>query len=227
MKLTIEQIISASSAIGVSTIISIIFTFFQTNKKNNLDFITKERAEWRNDMKSIIVDLLDGGNRRHVISRLKTQINPYGYNRNLKYGNDYYMNDGHIWDLLKNFTHKDEECEQLSRYLELLLKYDWERSKNEVRINNTHMWNILRWGLIVLNTIMFFWAGKVDNKVNIYLALVSVIFLLLQKTVISWLSTLNFDFLDSKKIFFYNFLIHIFISICIFSVSSNSCIKFL
>ena len=130
--LTTNQIISIFSAVGVSTIIGTIFTFVQFNKKNNLEYITKERSEWRKDIKSIIVDLSNREKREAAISRLKAQINPYGYDRNFKYSNDYYMNDGHIWDLLKNFTHKDEEREQLSRYLELLLKYDWERSKSEV-----------------------------------------------------------------------------------------------
>lgn len=194
------------SAFGIGTIVSAIFVFIQSSKRNQLDYITKERSEWRKDIKSIIVDLLNGRNRKSAISRLKTQINPYGYDRNFKYSKDYYMNDGHIWDLLNNFTYKNKECEKLSRYLELLLKYDWERSKNEVRINNIYLWNILRWGLIILNTVMLLWAGQVDNRVNLYFALASVICLLLQKVVISWLSKLNFDLWKSKAVFFISFI---------------------
>lgn len=89
---------------------------------------------------------------------------------NVKYINDYYMKDGHIWDLLSNFDYSEEKSQKLSQYLELLLKYDWERSKNEVGIGRAALWNLLRWGLIFLNTIMFFWANNVNNILNIYLS---------------------------------------------------------
>lgn len=43
--MNVEQVISIVSAVGVGTIISTILTFVQANKRNNLDFVTKERSE--------------------------------------------------------------------------------------------------------------------------------------------------------------------------------------
>lgn len=121
-------------ASSLAAFISIIVTVTQFNKKNNLEYITKERSEWRKGIRLIIADLLADRNRRLAISRLKAQINPYGINLTDESTGDYYMKDGHIWKLLNSFTYNEEDCEKLSRYLELLLKYDWERSKNEIKI---------------------------------------------------------------------------------------------
>ena len=130
-----EEIIKLISAFGIGSILSAIFAFIQSNKRNQLDYITKERSEWRREMKSIIADLLDGRNRRNAISRLKAQLNPYGRTLQLDKNNyyDYYMKDGHLWDLLERFDYSRNHVNKLIQYLELLLKYDWERSKGETK----------------------------------------------------------------------------------------------
>ena len=170
MKLSIEQLISIISAVGISAIIGTIFTFIQFNKKNSLDFVTTERAEWRRQLKQILIDLTDDEKRTVAITKLKSQINPYGKNMDIKCSKPYYMKDGHIWDILDKH---EIDYDRLSLYIELLLKYDWERSKNVVGIGRAALWNLLRWGLIFLNTIMFFWANNVNNVLNIYLSFFS------------------------------------------------------
>ncbi len=196
----ISQIITLISGAGLGAILSAILVFANNSKRNQLDYITKERSEWRKSIKLIIVDLLNGENRESAVNSLRTQINPYGYCRNIKYTNEYYMKDGHIWDLLNDFDYSEEKSQKLIQYLRLLLKYDWERSKNEVRINNNFLWNFLRWGLIILNLIMLFWAGNVNNEVNMYLSLFSVILLFLQPSLIKLLSKLNSDSPKEKTI---------------------------
>jgi hypothetical protein len=199
-RLEISQIITLISGAGLGAILSAILVFANNSKRNQLDYITKERSEWRKSIKLIIVDLLNGENRESAVNSLRTQINPYGYCRNIKYTNEYYMKDGHIWDLLNDFDYSEEKSQKLIQYLRLLLKYDWERSKNEVRINNNFLWNFLRWGLIILNLIMLFWAGNVNNEVNMYLSLFSVILLFLQPSLIKLLSKLNSDSPKEKTI---------------------------
>lgn len=165
-KLETSQIITLISGAGIGAILSAILVFVNNSKRNQLDYITKERSEWRKSIKLIIVDLLDGKNRKSAVSRLKSQINPYGFDMNVKYNNEYYMKDGHIWDLLSDFDYSEEKSQKLSQYLELLLKYDWERSKNEVGFSQTFLWNLLRWGLIFLNTIMLFWTNTGNSLLN-------------------------------------------------------------
>ena len=202
-----SQIITLISGAGIGAVLSAILVFLNNSKRNQLDYITKERSEWRKSIKLIIVDLLNGENRESAVNSLRTQINPYGYCRNIKYTNEYYMKDGHIWDLLNDFDYSEEKSQKLIQYLRLLLKYDWERSKNEVRINNNFLWNFLRWGLIILNLIMLFWAGNVNNEVNMYLSLFSVILLFLQPHLIEFLSKLNFDSPKEKTILMLTFLV--------------------
>ena len=121
-KLETSQIITLISGAGIGAILSAILVFVNNSKRNQLDYITKERSEWRKSIKLIIVDLLDGKNRKSAVSRLKSQINPYGFDMNVKYINEYYMKDGHIWDLLSDFDYSEEKSQKLSKYLELLLK---------------------------------------------------------------------------------------------------------
>lgn len=202
-----SQIITLISGAGIGAVLSAILVFLNNSKRNQLDYITKERSEWRKSIKLIIVDLLNGENRESAVNSLRTQINPYGYCRNIKYTNEYYMKDGHIWDLLNDFDYSEEKSQKLIQYLRLLLKYDWERSKNEVRINNNFLWNFLRWGLIILNLIMLFWAGNVNNELNMYLSLFSVILLFLQPSLIKLLSKLNSDSPKEKTILMLTFLV--------------------
>lgn len=127
----VGQIITLLSGAGIGAVLSAFLVFINNSKKNKLDFVTKERSEWRRAIKSIIVDLLSGNNRYNAISRLETQLNPYGkYIEESKY--EFYMSDGHIWKLVDNFDYSSENVKILTRYLEILLKYDWERSKREV-----------------------------------------------------------------------------------------------
>lgn len=158
----VGQIITLLSGAGLGAVLSAFLVFINNSKKNKLDFVTKERSEWRREIKSIIVDLLSGNNRNSAINRLKTQLNPYG--RNIEENNyEFYMNDGHIWKLLDNFDYSSKNVIILAKYLELLLKYDWERSKNEVIFDyQTLIIKLFRFFLLLF-TIYSFLTLSLDN----------------------------------------------------------------
>ena len=158
----VGQIITLLSGAGIGAVLSAFLVFINNSKKNKLDFVTKERSEWRREIKSIIVDLLSGNNRNSAINRVKTQLNPYG--RNIEENNyEFYMNDGHIWKLLDNFDYSSKNVIILTKYLELLLKYDWERSKNEVIFDyQTLIIKLFRFFLLLF-TIYSFLTLSLDN----------------------------------------------------------------
>lgn len=158
----VGQIITLLSGAGIGAVLSAFLVFINNSKKNKLDFVTKERSEWRREIKSIIVDLLSGNNRNSAINRLKTQLNPYG--RNIEENNyEFYMNDGHIWKLLDNFDYSSKNVIILAKYLELLLKYDWKRSKNEVIFDyQTLIIKLFRFFLLLF-TIYSFLTLSLDN----------------------------------------------------------------
>lgn len=190
MNLTIEQIVSIISAVGISTIVSAIIAFVQNNKKNNLDFVTKERSEWRKKLKEILSELSDDTKKESAIIKLKSEINPYGKNMEFKHTKPYYMKEGHIWDLLDSGEKID--FDRLAFYIELLLKFDWERSKSEVKFQPTKM--ISR----VLNLLLFFSAiyclyivsvnyiSDLTNfcyVMNLFISIVAYILILLQPSI--------------------------------------------
>ena len=143
----ISPIITLISGAGIGAVLSAVLVFVNNSKKNRLEFITKERSEWRRDIKSIIVDLLNGNNRYSAISRLETQLNTYGRYISKEDEYEFYMKDGHIWNLIDNFDYSSKNVKILTKYLELLLKFDWERSKREIKFDTIN--NLIYFVLVV------------------------------------------------------------------------------
>lgn len=131
--------IICSSAFGA--VISFLFAWITNRKSNSLNYITDERRKWRDKIREIIIGIENSkykgkGNKNinKYLIQLEVNINPYG-----KYSRLDYIRDGHIWDKIKKTGQVKTEIEfendknVLLEYLELMLKKDWERSKNEVR----------------------------------------------------------------------------------------------
>ena len=164
----VEELIKLISAFGIGTITSVILSFIQSNKRNKLDYIIKERSEWRKTIKTIIVHLLNGNEESSVINTLKTHINPYGYKINSKFSSNYYMKDGHIWDLIDNFDYSSDSVSKLTQYLEYLLKYDWERSKKEIGYRFSEiLYKPIRFSVLIFLLTTFF-TITLNSKMRLY-----------------------------------------------------------
>lgn len=189
-----SQIITLLSGAGLGAVLSAILMFINNSKRNQLDYITRERSEWRREIKSIIVDLLSGKNRYDAVSRLETQLNPYGRYDSEEDEYKFYMNDAHIWKLVDNFDYSTKNVKILTRYLELLLKYDWERSKREVKydIFNCFIYFILISGLLSNVFLIIF---KIETWWMIIILLVSSIIMIIS---IFYFSEFNKNFTEKK-----------------------------
>ena len=160
-----SQIITLISGAGIGAVLSAFLTFINSSKKNKLDFITKERSEWRKDIQIILDDLGKVGKRAEAIQRLKSRINPYGKSLTVKNGDNFYLYEGHIWSLINTIDITNtSQIEKLSDYVQLLWKYDWERSKREIKFDifNSFIYFILVIGsisnsLLILFKIEDFW----------------------------------------------------------------------
>ncbi|WP_320973206.1 hypothetical protein [Enterocloster bolteae] len=128
--------ILSSSVIGI--IITAIITYYSFNKKNLADNITNERKAWRTDIRDIS-DALGGTSDYETIcklvTKLESRINAYGIIHQTNY-----LKDSHLWKLINKIKKQKDSTlfknkELLINYLSALLKYDWERSKNEIRGN--------------------------------------------------------------------------------------------
>lgn len=134
----VGEILLGSSVIAA--VITAIFSFIINQKNGKLEYITAERKAWRESMRNIVEEMQGTSYKKTLkcIAKLKVRINAYGNNYSQNY-----MDDAHIWKLIKKIEglNSDDEAElrksqkQMTGYISLLLKYDWERSKKEVRGN--------------------------------------------------------------------------------------------
>ena len=158
-KMNTEQIIILLSGAGLGAVLSAFLVFINNSKKNKLDFITKERSEWRRDIQFILDDLGKVGKRAEAIQRLKSRINPYGKSDTVEDGDDFYLHEGHIWSLVNTIDITNtSQIEKLSDYVRLLWKYDWERSKREIKFDifNSFIYFILVIGSISNSLLILF-----------------------------------------------------------------------
>jgi len=147
------------STILTSTVIAAIVggvtSFMQTERSLSAKHITEERSSWRKEIKNAISQLYEawakmpyGTEVQKILISIESQLNPYGKYQDavalkknaIKYDaeeQNYFLQDGHIWVALNNFRDKQTKrnLHSLIDRLELLLKYDWERSKKEISFN--------------------------------------------------------------------------------------------
>lgn len=128
------------SSVVLSAIVSGVITYIIANKKSKLQYITDERKKWRNKIRKIAKKLHNASyaDTLSILTELKVRLNAFGANECSKQ----YNKDVHIWQIINEIeTTKQSKLnliakqEELIEYLALLLKADWERSKQEVTGN--------------------------------------------------------------------------------------------
>lgn len=170
------------SSTVIVALITGIFSFISSKKQDALQYITAERKIWREEIRDIAkrISNADKKNMKKILVELKVRLNPYGQYYSKEYSNDY-----HIWEVIHKLENKDtcDDCyhklrDLLVDYLALLLKYDWERSKDEAK------GNILLIACnvdAVLNAVLFgvctYLYSTDDNRVLMAIA-ISVVYIL-------------------------------------------------
>lgn len=134
-----DKILDSAVLVGI---ITALFNWRQHNNTNSLKYITEERQKWREKIRDIAKNIeayqyssddKDKQKLKEILVELKVNINPYGKEKDTAY-----MEDGHIWAVIRKLEKVNNEKEflkaknKLIDYLFYLLKYDWERAKYEV-----------------------------------------------------------------------------------------------
>lgn len=128
--------------IAILTLIGTILIFIQTNRTQRIEHLSEEERSWRSDIRDIIVKLYLSENCnavRNQLANLRPLLNPLGKLNNKVGTRQAYLVDAHIWLLVREIYQEDDylvvkdRVEQLTDYLELLLKFDWEESKYKLR----------------------------------------------------------------------------------------------
>lgn len=135
----------------VSAFISSLGAIYTSNKKNKLEYITKERSMWRAEIRLCAEEVRGASYQttRKICDKLKVRINAWGRNVSNKC-----IDDAHIWKLIEQIESENFCMEDLPRlqevmqeYLSLLLKWDWERSKKEVKGDKWSVVEYFLWGI--------------------------------------------------------------------------------
>ncbi|ANU69621.1 hypothetical protein A4V01_12105 [Erysipelotrichaceae bacterium I46] len=179
------------SILLTSTVIVALISFYKWKQSQALERITDSRAEWREGLRKIAIDILeaDDYDERILLSELKVRINTKGLmlrlnNLNSEQDkNDYFMQDGYIWELIKKIeisngkSQKDMLKQKLVEAISLLIKYDWDRSKHEITSNQVTKFNRMTYLLLVLTVILvigYIFSVK-DIKFDLAFALLMII----------------------------------------------------
>lgn len=136
----------------IAAIVAAIIELVKMNNSNKATYIIKQREKWRDKIRTIAEEICKS-DYKHIcipLTNLKTRINAYGKVESTPEKNDvndiraYYLKDGHIHKIIKDIENNEENKHaevfetnksKLIGYLEMLLKFDWERSKKESTIN--------------------------------------------------------------------------------------------
>lgn len=125
----------------LSSIITAVFGILQRKKQDTVNYIAEERKNWREKIRVIADNIknseFQGEGKKNIseyLLQLQMNINTYG-----KFDKTDYMHDGHIWEIVDilqcvdNEENFEKNKNLLLIYISLMLKEDWERSKNEVK----------------------------------------------------------------------------------------------
>lgn len=118
----------------IGGILTGILGFQKTNKQNELEFITKERGDWRQFIREKIPQFLlenkTNAEKIQIKTEIQLRLNPFD------------DNDAGLIKLMDEYINSNDETKkQLRIKLEdgfsKLLKHDWERVKKETKMNST------------------------------------------------------------------------------------------
>ena len=175
----------------IAAVISLLANVYNSRRTGKLKYITEERQKWREDIREIAENITKCSqfNIGVQLTRLKMRINANGVKTIIteKEGNNKkragrYLNDAHIWKLIDELENPEsiekfeDNKKKLFLYLSALLKYDWERAKQEVKGSELDSLQIV---FSVLSSGISLWLLYTNEKDFISMQSVSAIALLL------------------------------------------------
>lgn len=176
-----------------SVVIVALIEYVSKNKSNSLQYVTSARSDWRNDMKQTACRLYQADREQvgEVFAELKVNLNGYGFFPSLsQYPDDKqldFFKDEHIWKQIayieeKMYGWQDEtftmEKNKVNEYITSLLKFDWERTKQEVKTKSTFLLFVVLYLGVHLPALYFFQGDQgLMNQINTQLMPIACIIL--------------------------------------------------
>ncbi|HBR02114.1 MAG TPA: hypothetical protein DD738_05855 [Ruminiclostridium sp.] len=132
----LSVILSILTAMLTSGVVSAIIGFLINSKNVKLQYITQERSKWRSDIRKKATRIMETLYSTEIRPEEKTKtFLKIKYQLSLKL-NPYDKADQSILTAIEQLAkgQNEERAKSVMYCLSCLLKDDWERSKNEVRI---------------------------------------------------------------------------------------------
>lgn len=168
-----EIILNLLSTVITSSVIVGIIEFIRWKKDVNITNITNERKIWREEIRKIAEQISQIHNTSLLsvpISALKIRINTRGIkqmsidtseiNDTFK-KEEYFCHDTYIWKLINDYEQGKVTNENILCYkntlincISILLKYDWDKSKNEIRVSASEILNKTMYIILTLLLIL-------------------------------------------------------------------------
>lgn len=208
------------SILGPAVVVGII-VYFQTNRDNKLKYVTQERKEWRERIRfsfSELISLVSLKNGKYVtenytktkeiIMQLKLSLN-HTDDEDIKILKkleelekeiiEKENSDINKKEELKENKLKDNKIEELTKMFQILLKYEWEKAKNEAK----NMKAIYEGLALVLVLIFIYCYNKGFSYIK-QLDIIKVFFNILSKylaefTIFIVLILLSTEFIKKEK----------------------------
>lgn len=158
-----EFLVTVLTSTVISSLITVLSNVLLNQKKNSLEYITNERKLWRQEIREIAVEIekSDESNINIPLTKLKVRINAYDYfKQNQQDSGDYVL-----WQLIDMLEESGPSMHKfikknLLMLISLMLKYDWERSKKEIKINKT---NVLMHFCSIIQIIAYLLLSRIFN----------------------------------------------------------------
>lgn len=124
--MTEEILIAILGSSVISALVTSLFNKIKSDKSDHLEYITKERQNWRSELREKTVELVRTPNEKiiEIKTFFEVRLNP----------ND--KEDKKLLKLLDDLINKENRGEILGHFSEgvsFLLKHDWERVKREAK----------------------------------------------------------------------------------------------
>lgn len=209
-----EQIMNILEIVMSSAVVAALIGWIRGNKENQLTYITGERSVWRREMKECI-EGLQTCRLRDIdkwLIKLKVNLNGYGCYNPGQYPENLYLDflrDEHIWKVIDEI---ERECkksnslkkrikhqkEKLVRLLVILLKFEWEKSKKEVKADKMLFISVASWLVYVL-IVCYFVFHFLSEKGMETLAIVSFMAVIIGSVTIFYLLSWSANIVDRIK----------------------------
>ncbi|NQI34030.1 hypothetical protein HO928_06170 [Streptococcus suis] len=150
--MSLEEGIKLFAAFGIGTIFSAVVSFI-SNNKNNFGGLEKEIYFNKRNIILEVLTKLNSYKARDIFQALEElKIVLATENKSLlgkseqeikDIGKKYYLEDGHIWNIINNFNYSTDNINLLKNYLWLLLEYEENKIKSSVIWNTEFIFSII------------------------------------------------------------------------------------